>query len=233
MRRGGRCGSALGHDDREAQAVSRVNARRASPVTQRRRCRSLLRPSTGGFRLTRVPARARTSPEREPSLPTLKSCGNTDKLADDAKSSSASAGAISSGGEDRPFEELDSASPASNFCQSGFGVDVGPVTGGWREMKSALSSRGDRRHTHACRVSALPLDPSRSRTGRRPCSRHSRRSAPFGGYADYGLCGGQTTTFSGVGGKMNAIQPKLGIVQPRVHLLRAHARRPSTGSWAT
>lgn len=31
------------------------------------------------------------------------------------------------------------------------------------------------------------------------------------GYADYGLCGGQTTTFSGVSGKMNAIQPKPGV----------------------
>ncbi len=30
------------------------------------------------------------------------------------------------------------------------------------------------------------------------------------GYADYGLCGGQTTTFRGVSGKMNAIQPKPG-----------------------
>lgn len=30
------------------------------------------------------------------------------------------------------------------------------------------------------------------------------------GYADYGLCGGQTTTFSGVSGKLNAIQPKPG-----------------------
>ena len=30
------------------------------------------------------------------------------------------------------------------------------------------------------------------------------------GYADYGLCGGLTSTFSGVGGKLNAIQPKLG-----------------------
>jgi len=30
------------------------------------------------------------------------------------------------------------------------------------------------------------------------------------GYADYGLCGGSTSTFSGVGGKLNAIQPKLG-----------------------
>jgi hypothetical protein len=30
------------------------------------------------------------------------------------------------------------------------------------------------------------------------------------GYADYGLCGGSTTTFSGVGGRLNAIQPKLG-----------------------
>ena len=30
------------------------------------------------------------------------------------------------------------------------------------------------------------------------------------GYADYGLCGGSTTTFSGVGGKMNAVQPKAG-----------------------
>jgi len=30
------------------------------------------------------------------------------------------------------------------------------------------------------------------------------------GYADYGLCGGVTSTFSGVGGKLNAIQPKLG-----------------------
>jgi hypothetical protein len=27
------------------------------------------------------------------------------------------------------------------------------------------------------------------------------------GYADYGLCGGLTSTFSGVGGKLNAIQP--------------------------
>ncbi|HYK07456.1 MAG TPA: hypothetical protein VEW11_06770 [Gaiellaceae bacterium] len=31
------------------------------------------------------------------------------------------------------------------------------------------------------------------------------------GYANYGLCGGSTTTFSGVGGKMNAVQPKPGI----------------------
>jgi hypothetical protein len=30
------------------------------------------------------------------------------------------------------------------------------------------------------------------------------------GYADYGLCGGVTSTFSGVGGKLNAIQPRLG-----------------------
>lgn len=30
------------------------------------------------------------------------------------------------------------------------------------------------------------------------------------GYANYGLCGGQTTTFNGVSGKMNAIQPKPG-----------------------
>ena len=30
------------------------------------------------------------------------------------------------------------------------------------------------------------------------------------GYANYGLCGGRTTTFSGVSGKMNAIQPKPG-----------------------
>jgi hypothetical protein len=30
------------------------------------------------------------------------------------------------------------------------------------------------------------------------------------GYANYGLCGGQTTTFSGVGGRMNAIQAKPG-----------------------
>ena len=30
------------------------------------------------------------------------------------------------------------------------------------------------------------------------------------GYADYGLCGGDTTKFTNVGGKMNAIQPKAG-----------------------
>ena len=30
------------------------------------------------------------------------------------------------------------------------------------------------------------------------------------GYANYGLCGGSTTTFDGVGGKMNAVQPKAG-----------------------
>ena len=30
------------------------------------------------------------------------------------------------------------------------------------------------------------------------------------GYAGYGLCGGSKTTFSGVGGKMSAVQPKSG-----------------------
>ncbi len=30
------------------------------------------------------------------------------------------------------------------------------------------------------------------------------------GYADYGLCGGDVTKFTNVGGKMNAIQPKAG-----------------------
>lgn len=30
------------------------------------------------------------------------------------------------------------------------------------------------------------------------------------GYADYGLCGGSTSTFAGVGGKINAVQPKPG-----------------------
>jgi hypothetical protein len=30
------------------------------------------------------------------------------------------------------------------------------------------------------------------------------------GYADYGLCGGDTTKFTDVGGRMNAIQPKAG-----------------------
>ena len=30
------------------------------------------------------------------------------------------------------------------------------------------------------------------------------------GYADYGLCGGSTSTFAGVGGKLNAVQPKAG-----------------------
>jgi len=31
------------------------------------------------------------------------------------------------------------------------------------------------------------------------------------GYADYGLCGGSTTTFSGVSGRMNAVQSKQGV----------------------
>lgn len=30
------------------------------------------------------------------------------------------------------------------------------------------------------------------------------------GYADYGYCGGDVTTFAGVGGRMNAVQPKPG-----------------------
>ena len=65
-----------------------------------------------------------------------------------------------------------------------------------------------------------PVDPSRSRTGQSPVISNFTPICAVPGFASYGFCGGPTTTFSGVGGKLNAVQPKLGTLQLRVPLLR-------------
>ncbi len=110
--------------------------------------------------------------------------------------------------EDRPFGELDPASTASNCCQSGFGVESDRDRRMAR-MKSALSAVAIVA-TLTLVGSALAGGPVTKQNGSKPVIEKFTSICAVAGYAGYGLCGGSTNTFSGVGGKMNAVQPKSG-----------------------